>query len=209
MLLGQVIGSAVLLMAVLSLPACVPSQQARVPSVAAVDASSPERGVLNLDVAPTLASIDVDRIPTWTEEDIKDYLANKTRRSITPIHGTQVSYATADGRSYLWYPGNKVVLAGRWKVEDRSIEVRRGGEIVAIKNQPRICYDYGPNTYNPATGNTSGRECSNFINLRITSGESQTGDIFGLTRRKAVPFVLSKEPTTIDSLKARRKGGAT
>ena len=192
----------------LSLTSCVPGQQARAP-VAAVERPEPGISVINLDAYGPSAPIDVNRIPTWTEADIKEFLAGKTRRSTTPIHGTQVSYATADGRSYLWYPGNNAVLAGRWKTEERSIELRRGGEVVARKSQPRICYDYGPNTYNPATGNSSGWECTNFINLQMGGGETQAGDVFGLSRRKTVPFVLSKEPATIDSLKARLKAPAT
>jgi hypothetical protein len=194
--------------AALSLASCVPGQQARAP-VAAVERAEPGISVINLDAYGPSAPIDVDRIPTWTEADIKEFLAGKTRRSTTPIHGTQVSYATADGRTYLWYPGNNAVLAGRWKTEERSIEVRRGGEVVARKSQPRICYDYGPGTYNPATGHGSGWECTNFVNLQMAGGETQAGDVFGLSRRKAVPFVLSKEPATIENLRTRLKGGAT
>lgn len=165
--------------------------------------------VLDLDAMPALRATNIDAIPTWTGADIKSFLAGKTRLSRMPIHGTQVSYATADGRSYLWYPGNKVVLAGRWRVEDRAIEIRQGGAAVARKSQPRLCYDYGPNSYNPATGRGGGWECTNFMNLRFAGAETRPGDVFGLSRSKAVPFVLSTEPATIDGLVARLKTGAT
>ena len=164
--------------------------------------------MIDVDAYGGSRPIDVDKIPTWTSNDIKTFLASKTRRTSDQVHGTQVSFATPNGQSYLWYPGNKVVLAGRWKTEDHTIEVRKGGSIVARKTQPRVCYDYGPNTYNPATGKGGGWECTNFINLRFAGGENTPGDVFGLSRRKAVPFVLSKEPATIDSLKARLKQGA-
>ena len=54
-------------------------------------------------------------------------------------HGTQVEYYDKSG-SYLWYPGNTVILPGAWKV---SAEAVPGGH---------ICFRYPTSSLNPVTG---------------------------------------------------------
>jgi len=59
-------------------------------------------------------------------------------------HGVQVEYYSANGRNYLWYPGNRRAVPGRWK----------------LSNKKTICFQYGGNTYNPVTRKRGGRwEC--------------------------------------------------
>jgi hypothetical protein len=107
-------------------------------------------------------------------------------------HGTQVEYVAAGGISFLWYPGNRVVLDGRWK--------RQGSD---------ICFLYGANTYNPVTGVRGGAwECMPFRLYWGGITERMKGDIFALRGRGAVPFVLSKDRTTLERLLSHASPGA-
>lgn len=94
-----------------------------------------------------------------------------------PQHGTQVEYHAANGTAYLWYPGNRRIVVGEWKIE-------------AIKSsKPELCYRYGPNTYNPVTRRPGGSwKCS-----RPFSGSDDVlrGNVFGL-KVGPVPFVTPK-----------------
>ncbi len=118
-------------------------------------------------------------------------LGGYTHMSVGDFHGTQVEYLALGGKSWLWYPGNKFILEGRWK--------RQGAD---------ICFAYGANTYNPATGQRGGGfECMPF---RLYWGgvvERMQGDVLGLTGRGKVPFVLRKERTTLEQLLARTAPG--
>jgi hypothetical protein len=114
---------------------------------------------------------------------------NKTRVTFGPGHGTQVSYTRSDGAIFLWYPGNRVVLRGRWAV--------RSGH---------ICFLYGPNTYNPVTGQAGGRwNCRPAETRARNLVDRVNGDVFGLATRNAVPFVLAPDRTTIADLKRSRQ----
>lgn len=105
-------------------------------------------------------------------------------------HGTQVEYLGSNGMSYLWYPGNRVVLPAPWKYQ---------------KNQ--ICYLYGTNTYNPVTKQPGGSwECQPIATSKQTTVETAKGDVFGLAQRKTVPFVLPRARTTLSTLAGRPVG---
>ncbi|RYE08209.1 MAG: hypothetical protein EOP22_14175 [Hyphomicrobiales bacterium] len=102
-------------------------------------------------------------------------------------HGTQVEYLATNGKSWLWYPGNDVILEGRWK--------RQGGD---------MCFAYGANTYNPATGHRGGGfECMEFAAFWGSIMERMPGDIFSLATRTTPPFKLNKERTKLEKLLAR------
>jgi hypothetical protein len=93
-----------------------------------------------------------------------------------PSHGNQVEYLDSDGRCYLWYPGNAVVLVGRWRCDES-----------------RVYFQYGVNTYNPVTGAIGGQWESHAIALwSVSIVESVPGDILGLKR--GLPFVLKPRP---------------
>jgi hypothetical protein len=114
-------------------------------------------------------------------------VGNYTNMSKDPFHGTQVEYLSDDGRTYLWYPGNRSILQGRWKREGDG-----------------MCFAYGANTYNPATGQSGGGwECMPFRLFWGSIEQRMPGDILGLASRTEVPFVLEKRRTTLDKLLAR------
>ncbi|MCR9238568.1 MAG: hypothetical protein NXI17_18020 [Alphaproteobacteria bacterium] len=105
-------------------------------------------------------------------------------------HGTQVEYLGSNGMSYLWYPGNRVVLAAPWKQENGQ-----------------MCYLYGKRTYNPVTNEPGGKwECRAYAVREQSIVETGKGDIFGLSKRRAVPFVLPKARTTLSTLAGRQVG---
>lgn len=118
-------------------------------------------------------------------------LGGYTNMSVDSGHGTQVEYLATGGKSYLWYPGNTIILEGRWK--------RQG---------PDICFAYGKNTYNPVTGARGGGwECMPFRLYWGAVDERMAGDIFTLQGRGAVPFVLSRNRTTLETLLSRAVPG--
>ncbi|MFC3637092.1 hypothetical protein ACFONL_06800 [Camelimonas fluminis] len=130
-------------------------------------------------------------------------LSNRTRVTMGGGHGVQVSYATPDGRIYLWYPGNREVLAGRWRIVESNAVVRTRTSAYEFP-QTRVCFDYGMNSYNPVT-RKSGEECMHAAIMKMFAGQSVAGDRFGLSRRKAVPHVL--KPTDRIDLGAGSAGG--
>jgi hypothetical protein len=112
---------------------------------------------------------------------------NQTTLTYDPGHGTQIEYVAANGTSYLWYPGNRVVLPGHWK--------RQGKD---------ICWAYGANTYNPVTGQHGGGfECEPLGLYASSIVETAKGDVFGLAHRTRVPFQLTRTATTIATLLKR------
>lgn len=105
-----------------------------------------------------------------------------------PGHGTQVEYLGPDGMSYLWYPGNRVVVPAPWKIRSSQ-----------------MCFRYPSRSYNPVTGERGGRwECNPLSVYARTIVEQTRSDIFGLAKRKTVPFVLSPQRTTLSNLARRR-----
>ncbi|MDQ7080738.1 MAG: hypothetical protein Q9M41_08745 [Paracoccaceae bacterium] len=103
---------------------------------------------------------------------LKAYISGNTRWTYDIFHGTQVEYNAADGKTFLWYPGNTRILPGRWEV--------RKGFIV-----PELCYLYGTNSYNPVTGLPGGKwECDTVKQL----GYIIQGDPFGLSH--GLPTVI-------------------
>lgn len=99
-----------------------------------------------------------------------------------------------DGAVFLWYPGNRVVVVGRWAIE-------------SYPNQPgaaRICFQYGANTFNPATGRGGGSpNCFPAGLLSRLVIDRAGGDVFGLSRSQTPPFVLTPQRTSIAELRAR------
>lgn len=114
-------------------------------------------------------------------------LGNYTYMTRSPGHGTQVEYMSSAGQTYLWYPGNRVILEGRWK--------REGSD---------VCVAYGENTYNPVTGSSGGAwECSPYRGFVAGISERMRGDVLGLAGRRGVPFKLSRDTTTLERLMSK------
>lgn len=112
-----------------------------------------------------------------------------TNLSYSPVHGTQIEYVANGGSNYLWYPGNAVILPGHWKAKGKD-----------------ICFKYGANTYNPATGSAGAKwECMPLDLHKFSVKERAVGDPFGLAKRTAVPFVLSKFKSSLSAV-AKRLG---
>jgi hypothetical protein len=134
-----------------------------------------------------------------TEPQVVGYIADRTRMVHGSGHGTQISYGKPDGTTCLWYPGNAVVLPGQWMTKAVTGPLR-GREQTVIS----LCYKYGPNTYNPVTGSSGGDwNCLPAGIWLMSLVESRKGDIFGLSRSAAPPFVLPREKMTLDELLKR------
>ena len=105
-------------------------------------------------------------------------------------HGTQLEYHASNGMTYLWYPGNKAAVLGRWKVVPH-----KGGK-------PELCYMYGPNTFNPVLLLPGGSwECRTLAFADI--GVGVRGDPFGLASG-GLPFVIEdREFHAVKDLHAR------
>lgn len=115
--------------------------------------------------------------------------------SLIKQHGTQVEFHASNGKSFLWYPGNRRIVFGEWKVREVAPRNSRdriivNGEWVHDPSKPlnvEVCYRYGYNTYNPVTRQMGGEwQCS-----RPYYGESEflVGDPFELGSGE-VPFVI-------------------
>jgi hypothetical protein len=134
-----------------------------------------------------------------TTSEAREFLSCKTRMSFMQGHGTQVSFTAPDGKVFLWYPGNRVVLSGQWEVRLRAISSRSTLSIYA-----EICFRYGTNTFNPVTGtagNTWG--CMPADLLASLTTDSADGDLFNLHQRPVPAFVLSPEKTSLKQLEER------
>lgn len=115
-----------------------------------------------------------------------------TNMSHDSVHGTQVEYMTPDGRTFLWYSGNSIILPGKWK-----------------KTGDQICFAYGANTYNPATGQRGGGwECMPFKLWWVSLVERMKGDVLALEGREAVPFKLRRDYVRLPALVRRVTGKA-
>jgi hypothetical protein len=129
-----------------------------------------------------------------SSQKVSRELGCKTSLSHMEVHGTQVTYRRPDGTILLWYPGNRVVLPGLWKINMRPIS-RPPSEWA------EICHFYFTPGINPATkrpGNEWACIPLEWLNRRTI--EKVHGDVFALTSRPSVPFSLSREKTTISAL---------
>lgn len=121
-------------------------------------------------------------------EPIGDY----TNMSYDSGHGTQIEYLSKDGRAFLWYPGNTVILSGRWKQSGKN-----------------MCFAYSEASYNPVTGAKGGAfECMPYTLWWGSVEQRMKGDVLGLKGRAVAPFRLPKPRTTLEKVLARVVPGA-
>jgi hypothetical protein len=100
-------------------------------------------------------------------------ISDSTMRSWDRFHGTQIEYHSPDGRTWLAYPGNSGPVRGEW-------------ELRASTGNPYLCYRYGTNSYNPATGRAGGNwNCQEAISYFIQY-DVFDGDVLNL--EKTVSF---------------------
>jgi hypothetical protein len=120
--------------------------------------------------------------------ETKSLIANMTMMSYDRGHGTQVEFIATNGRTYLLYPGNEVIVKGEWKLDPTD--------------NPKVfnmCFRYPKNSYNPSTGQSGGKwECLAAGYYLGGMVETAAGDVLGLS--KGVPFVLSKRKTSLARL---------
>ena len=101
--------------------------------------------------------------------ELKAFLADTTIKTWDPLHGTQVEYLSANGQTWLVYPGNTRAVRGEWQIRSDT-------------HQPELCYRYGPNSYNPVTRQRGSRwSCSPAIlTLAWRYGQMVDGDVLGV-----------------------------
>ena len=124
----------------------------------------------------------------------KAFLSGTTVLSIDPRYGSQIEHLAADGKSYLWFPGQIRTTPGHWRVTGDS------------SGSPRMCFLYGANSYDPVEKTYGGAwECAS---LELYLGhlmQLAKGDPFGLHDGSA-PFPMPKPPQALDMIDAQAKG---
>jgi hypothetical protein len=116
-------------------------------------------------------------------DTLSAYLSDKTHSSYSDParggHGQQVYYMAPDGLEYLWYPGNRGIVLGRWKTEQSA-----NGDFA------NICFKYATHTYNPVMDTQGGSwECVPAVLHIYQEDASIEGDIFGLAT-SGLPFPM-------------------
>jgi len=180
-----------------------PKPPAASPAPAGSPAPKPKPAAKPVKPKPAAAKPASREPPKTAAEWGRRFIVNKTLRHYSPQHGTQVEYHTADGRAFLWYPGNAIIVAGEWRVEEmpnapKLWEMPPGSGNIVERTLFWPCYRYGPNTYNPVTRQHGDKwQC---VGLLTGIGEARDGDLFRLARGGPVPFVLMKRRYTYDEL---------
>ncbi|MCP4327168.1 MAG: hypothetical protein GY791_01865 [Alphaproteobacteria bacterium] len=148
-------------------------------------------------------------MPRHTKTDLGKATAHASltlRRN--PSGGCRLRYFD-DG--HLWHPGYKVILRGEWKVQPGSVltksreKTAKGVEVREFK-MPENCYRYSSDGNKPVSKQQFGRwECEQSLMLLLNKRvvERRKDDVFGLGKRRAPPFVLKRDKTTIDNLLAQ------
>jgi hypothetical protein len=141
-------------------------------------------------------------------EVIAAFLGDRTVLTYSPQHGTQVEYISKSGEVFLWYPGNSAILPGSlavlWENASAEIDDPQEGRYRGQVKLSHVCFRYGANTYNPASGQRGGGfECSPYSSQRERVKETRKGDVFDLAGRSAAPFPLGREPQSIAALQKR------
>jgi len=156
---------------------------------------------LLLACAVLLAAISPGAAQFSDTESARAFFACKTTMTYSPRgprgHGTQVEYLDPDGSAHLWYPGNRGILRGDWRIS--TVRAKRGGTEVGL------CFRYDTFGRNPVTG-TIGTQwiCTSAAEQARRWTESRSGDVLQLKGRgPSIPFVLSPDRTSLSALAAR------
>jgi hypothetical protein len=109
-------------------------------------------------------------------------------------HGTQIEYNALDGRSYLWYPGSRVVTPGRWKVDEALVPNQTHRYVT-------LCYLYSASSYDPTDNSRGGKwECAPAVLAMIRTKERMAGNPFRLGLSPQTPFILRPDETDLATL---------
>ncbi len=137
---------------------------------------------------------DLDRV-TSGGATLGRFLRGSTVKTFNSQHGTQIEYLAANGNTYLWYPGNRVILAGRWRTK-------------SIGRYGVICFKYSRNSYNPFTRKRGGQwNCEGSLIYLTMNAEIRRGDPLGLSSGR-LPFVLPRGEDISISSAYQRIGGS-
>ncbi|MEL6425938.1 MAG: hypothetical protein AAFQ33_10845 [Pseudomonadota bacterium] len=152
----------------IALGACGPSDRERLLTEFGVA----QRGKSTVDEILTAAA---------SPENIFAFLADTTFIHYSDDHGTQIWYVGPEGRLFLWYPGNRRVVDGYWKVEyDPDIK------------DSQVFYRY-PNSYNPVTRQLGDSwKTSDRTYYMMARHRMLVGDPFNLSSGKT-PFIMPKD----------------
>ena len=177
------LGRAVALLLTLGIAGCVSAEQQANVAAARAESGVRERGLGGMSLSQA-----------------RTFFAGTTRVVTANNLGSQVSYMAPDGSIYLWFPGNREVLRGRWSLE-------AAGRYVPVLGRPvedtRICFEYGANTVNAWSRERGGKQCiPATMGMRMTQDQA-AGDVFKLAQRTAVPFILPPSRTTIAAMQAQ------
>ncbi len=133
---------------------------------------------------------------TTISEKTARYVANRTYRSYSS-DGNQIEYMSENGGAYLWYPRNRAIVQGEWKIE-------RGGAVSRDKSGFLLCFRYKRSSGKSGYGPWGCRAVESWMNK---AQEIVSGDPLHLQKR--LPFVLhAKPPISIGSASARIGGPA-
>lgn len=127
------------------------------------------------------------KVMSFTEFEafVRARLAGNTL-AFQDFRGAQIEYYSPDGRVWLWYPGNKRAVPGRYYTKQVDGPVNAFGDRPAVL----ICFDYGPNSYNPTSGKVGGEECDAAYAYIASIRGRRSGDVFNLASGN-VPSVMS------------------
>lgn len=119
---------------------------------------------------------------------VKGRLSDQTVVKAPSSIGYQIEYYSPDGHAYLWYPGNDKPVVGTYDLRQSMEPLNIFGDKAGVV----ICFNYGPESYNPSTGKVGGEECqSAYAFIAAIRGKRQ-GDVFKLMSG-ALPFVMTKD----------------
>lgn len=102
-----------------------------------------------------------------------------TYLSFSQAHGFQVNYLSADGKAWLWYPGNTKAVSEEWKRK-------------RVSGQEAVCWRHPSNSYNPVLKKRGGSFACELLSIsQRTIVARLKGDTFKLSSGK-VPYRLNR-----------------
>ncbi|WCL51008.1 hypothetical protein [Leptospira sp. GIMC2001] len=122
-----------------------------------------------------------------SNNEVKSITENVTLRHFDEEHhGNQIEYNSLDGKTYLWYPNNKLLVIGHFKIKENKI----------------ICFNYNGKVKNQLTGEIGGVwNCQEIVPYYNRIRERKKSNVFKFNDDKKVPYILNRYPEeSIDSL---------
>ncbi|XDD45426.1 hypothetical protein AB3N60_11990 [Leptospira sp. WS39.C2] len=115
-----------------------------------------------------------------TDEEIKSITNNVTIRTFDPnFHGNQIAFNETNGKTYLWYPNNKKLIMGNYKIKNNSV----------------LCFMYFGNVKNEVTGEVGGVwNCTPLHSYYVRIKEKTNSNVFQMNESLKMPFILNRFP---------------